>query len=82
MRRSILMNLALFCVKADLALEQSRLRACRRAVREAMGTTSAHLLRDVGLDDPTLGHALDLKQREALRLVCATRQRHRWPRPR
>ena len=36
MRRSLLMNLALLCVKADLALEQSRLRADLRAAQAAM----------------------------------------------
>jgi len=82
MRRSILMNLALLCVKADLALEQSRLQAERRAARDAMRYASPHLLRDVGLDEDGLGRALELKQREALRLVCRTRQRHRWPRQR
>ncbi|MCD8547559.1 MAG: hypothetical protein LRY38_03725 [Aeromonadaceae bacterium] len=48
MRRSILMNLALLCVKADLALEQSRLQAERRAARDAMRYASPHLLRDQG----------------------------------
>lgn len=82
MRRSMLMNLALLCVKADLALEQSRLRAELRVAHAAMRDASPHLLRDVGLDEDGLGRALELKQRESLRLVCRSRQRHRWPRQR
>jgi uncharacterized protein YjiS (DUF1127 family) len=80
MRRSVLMNLALWCVKADVALEQARLRSAVRQARAELGHYSGHLLRDIGLDETTLARTLEARHRESLRLVCRTRQRHRWPR--
>ena len=80
MRRSVLMNLALWCVKADVALEQARLRSAVCQARAELGHYSGHLLRDIGLDETTLARELESRHRESLRLVCRTRQRHRWPR--
>ncbi|MFC3911872.1 hypothetical protein ACFOSS_00125 [Pseudaeromonas sharmana] len=80
MRRSVLMNLALLCVKADIALEQAKLRSALRHARAELGHYSPHLLRDMGLDETSLGRDLAARQRESLRLVCRSRQRHRWPR--
>ena len=82
MRRSVLMNLALWCVKADVALEQARLRGAVQQARLEMGHLPGHLLRDVGLDEASLARDMESRHRESLRLVCRTRQRHRWPRPR
>ena len=50
MRRSVLMNLALLCVKADLALEHAKMRSALRHARVEMGQYSPHLLRDMGLE--------------------------------
>ena len=80
MRRSVLMNLALLCVKADLALEHAKMRSALRLARVEMGQYSPHLLRDMGLDESSVGQELACRQRESLRLVCRSRQRHRWPR--
>ena len=80
MRRSVLMNLALWCVKADVALEQARLRSAVQQARAEFGHLSGHMLRDVGLDEASLARDLDSRYRDSLRLVCRTRQRHRWPR--
>lgn len=71
-------------VKADVALEQARLRSAVQQARAELGHLSGHLsghlLRDVGLDEASLAQDLDARYRESLRLVCRTRQRHRWPR--
>lgn len=80
MRRSILMNLALLCVKADVALEEARQRGVLRQARAELQHYSPHLLRDMGLEESDLSRDLATRQRESLRLVCRTRQRHRWPR--
>lgn len=79
MRRSVLLNLALWCVKVDVALSMARERSAERQVRREWAHLPAHLQRDLGLDNVPAVQDLQTRQRQALRLVCRARQRHRWP---
>ena len=79
MRRSVLLNLALWCVKADVALLAARERSAVRQARREWAHLPPHLQRDLGLENLPAVQDLQTRQRQALRLVCRARQRHRWP---